>query len=138
MLVKKKGFTLVELLVVIAIIGILVAMVIIAIDPLRVIRESRDSKDRSELSGVKSALQLYLNEHNNYPLDPPGLTGVLNPTYIRTMPSATITYSETGTDYLASIPVNHVIQADRESELRCTGADTQTIGASGTFYICAD
>jgi prepilin-type N-terminal cleavage/methylation domain-containing protein len=133
MLMKKKGFTLVELLIVIAIISVLVVMVLIAIDPLRVIRESRDSKDRSELNGVKAALQLYFNEHNAYP----ATLGPLAPDYIRTVPNG-INYVPAGTDYTASIAVSHVITADNESGARCGGDSGQGIGDAGTFYICAD
>jgi prepilin-type N-terminal cleavage/methylation domain-containing protein len=134
---KSNGFTLVELLIVIAIISILVAIVVIAVDPVRIIQESRDSKNRSELNGVKSALQLYFNEHNAYPADLSALVS----DYIRVLPTPTggISYDGSAvTDYTASISVSHVIPADEESELRCTGADTQDVGDPGTFYICAD
>ena len=136
---KQKGFTLVELLIVVAIISILVAMVLIAINPVRLIEESRDSKDRSELNGVKAALQLYLNEHNAYP-DAATFNGggLVSGDYINAMPSATITYTPAGTDYTALISVRHVISADNESGSRCGGASGQIIGQAGTFYICAD
>ncbi len=49
---KTRGFTLVELLIVIAIIAILVLLVIIALDPLERIR---DGNDRSAQNGVRQA-----------------------------------------------------------------------------------
>jgi len=49
---KTRGFTLVELLIVIAIIAILVLLVIIALDPLERIR---DANDRNAQNGVRQA-----------------------------------------------------------------------------------
>ncbi len=136
MVIKKKGFTLVELLIVIAILAILVAIVLIAINPVRMINESRDSKNRSELNEVKAAMQLFLNEHNNYPATLP----LLATDYIRAVPTPAggISYTPAATDYTASISVSHVITADNESGTRCGGDSSQAIGQSGTFYICAD
>ena len=130
---KIKGFTLVELLIVIAIISILVTMVLIAINPIRIINESKDSKARSELVQVKTSLQLYFNELNDYPAG----TAALAPTYIRAVPAG-ITYSRiSSTDYLASVAINVVISEDNESATRC-GQGSMTIGGAGTHYICPD
>src|SRR3989304_8435510 len=102
---KIKGFTLVELLIVIAIISILVTMVLIAINPIRVINDSRDTKKRSELNQVKTSLQLYFNENNRYP-DPSEMgTGGSVPfvdTYMRQLPAEWATnysYGSSGADY---------------------------------------
>ena len=130
---KLKGFTLVELLIVIAIISILVTMVLIALNPIRIINESKDSKARSELVQVKTSLQLYFNELNDYPAS----TAALAPTYIRVVPTG-VTYSRiSSTDYLASVAINVVISEDNESATRC-GQATMAIGGAGTHYICPD
>ncbi len=56
---QKKGFTLLELLIVIAIIAVLAATVLIVINPAEILRKARDSQRVSDLSSLKSAIGLY-------------------------------------------------------------------------------
>lgn len=56
----KKGFTLLELLIVIAILVILSAVVIFVLNPAETLRKSRDSQRIADLATLKSALGLYL------------------------------------------------------------------------------
>jgi len=56
--INKKGFTLVELLIVIAIIVILAAVVFIALDPLTRFQEARDSTRWSDTTAVLDALKV--------------------------------------------------------------------------------
>jgi len=61
----KKGFTLVELLVVVAIIGILAAIGIVAITGARV--RARDAKRVADIKSLQSALELYYTDKASYP-----------------------------------------------------------------------
>lgn len=56
----QKGFTLVELLVVVAIIAILALVVMLALNPVEMQRRSRDSRRLSDLGTVRRALDLAL------------------------------------------------------------------------------
>lgn len=56
---KKQGFTLLELLIVIAIIAVLSVILVLVLDPAEALRKSRDSQRMSDLSTVKTALGLY-------------------------------------------------------------------------------
>lgn len=60
---KKRqdiGFTLLELLIVVAIIAILAAIVIIVLDPAETLKKSRDAQRMSDLATIKTALGIYL------------------------------------------------------------------------------
>lgn len=63
--IKKGGFNLIELLVVMAIIAVLVALVIAAINIAR--RASRDTTRRSNAQSIKSALEDYYARMKSYP-----------------------------------------------------------------------
>ncbi|MFQ3611686.1 MAG: type II secretion system protein [Fimbriimonadales bacterium] len=84
---RKRGFSLIELLVIVAIIAILVALLFPVLNTAR--RQSYASVCLSNLRQLNSAVLLYLNDHSE--MFPPGLTvaeqvrtlwGVLNP-YMR-------------------------------------------------------
>lgn len=64
----RKGFTLIELLVVIAIIGLLSTLAVVALNSAR--QKARDSKRVSDVKQVQTALELYFNDQNAYPLSP--------------------------------------------------------------------
>ena len=56
---RNQGFTLLELLIVIAIIAILSVILILVLDPSETLKKSRDSQRMSDLSTIKTALGLY-------------------------------------------------------------------------------
>ncbi len=58
----KGGFTLVELLVVIAIIAILAAVVVLIINPLELTRRGRDAARLSDLSNLQNAINVAVQE----------------------------------------------------------------------------
>lgn len=62
---NKKGFTLIELIVVIAIIGLLSTLAVVALGSAR--QKARDSKRLSDLKQLQTALELYYTDVNAYP-----------------------------------------------------------------------
>ena len=64
----RKGFTLIELLVVIAIIGLLSTLAVVALNSAR--QKARDSKRVSDVKQIQTALELYFNDNDAYPLNP--------------------------------------------------------------------
>lgn len=61
----KKGFTLIEILIVVAIIGILSSVVVVGLGPAQ--RKGRDSRRLSDLRSVQTALELYYGKEGHYP-----------------------------------------------------------------------
>jgi general secretion pathway protein G len=64
---SRKGFTLIEMLIVVAIIAILAGSVLVGLGPVQ--RQGRDSRRIADLRQVQNALELYYNKCGYYPGD---------------------------------------------------------------------
>ncbi len=62
---QKKGFTLIEILIVVAIIAILASVVLVGLGPTQ--EAGRDARRISDLSEVQNGLELYYNKCGIYP-----------------------------------------------------------------------
>ena len=60
---KKKGFTLIEVLVVIGIIAILAAVVLVAVNPARQFKLARDSQRTANVEALLNAIHQNMSEH---------------------------------------------------------------------------
>lgn len=67
MMRKSKGFTLVEMLIVIAVIGVLAVAVLSAINPIEQMRKARDTRRKSNAAELLNALERYYATHEVYP-----------------------------------------------------------------------
>ena len=56
---KQKGFTLIEVLLVVALIGVLVAIVIVAINPSKNLKDTRDAQRRTDVNTILNAVYQY-------------------------------------------------------------------------------
>jgi prepilin-type N-terminal cleavage/methylation domain-containing protein len=66
---RDKGFTLIEMLIVIAVIGVLAIAVLSAINPVEQMRKARDTRRRSNAAELLNALERYYATHEDYPAD---------------------------------------------------------------------
>jgi prepilin-type N-terminal cleavage/methylation domain-containing protein len=101
----SKGFTLLEILLVIAVIGILAAIVLVSINPNRQINQARQAAINSDKNTIEKALQQVLIDTGSYPTAIDGvqrkicsntvatdcinITTDLEPTYIAAIPEST-------------------------------------------------
>ena len=69
----NKGFTLMELLIVIGVLGILAAGLLAAIDPFEQLKKARDTNNRSAAIELLSASQRYYSTHGYLPWFKPGI-----------------------------------------------------------------
>lgn len=69
----KKGFTLVELLIVIGLLSVIALIVIAAINPLEQANRARDTRFKADGSQLLSSIERYFASHSNFPwVDPVG------------------------------------------------------------------
>lgn len=67
---KNKGFTIIELIVVIAIIGVLAG--IVAVNVSQYLKNARDARRKADISQIRAALEMYYADNVRYP-NPSGL-----------------------------------------------------------------
>ncbi|HJQ08398.1 MAG TPA: type II secretion system protein [Candidatus Saccharimonadales bacterium] len=124
---NQKGFTLVELLVVIGILAVLLAIVLIAVNPARHFAEANNSKRRSDVSAILNAVHQYMVANNGTP--PAGIT-TTDKTITGTVGATNIdlcTALGTYQNYIADLPLDPQTGTDgTPSTPACDGNDYDT------------
>lgn len=65
----SKGFTLIELVIVVAILGVLAGLLVFVVNPGAQFAKARDVQRKHDLDQVRNALDTYYNDNNSYPLN---------------------------------------------------------------------
>jgi len=114
----KKGFTLIELIIVIAIIAILASAIFVALDPARRLHEARNARRSSDVVNILDALVKYKVDNEGTNLTT--VAGIADDKYRVIGTGATCAAATTGTALLA-----------------CANATTQCLDISGlpTNYL---
>lgn len=130
----SKGFTLIELMMVIAIVGILSSTVIAALRDANVV--SRDSKRVSEAKQLQNAVELYRNANDQYPCT--------ESTASSTCGAAAVTYFNDGTVSSAAAFRRDNLRTDLSPFIRAvddvqlsgvaSGATSTTYGHFGSIH----
>ncbi len=126
----KKGFTLIEILVVIGIIGILAAVVIIAINPARQFAQARNSQRESNVNTILNAIGQNIVDHK----------GTFDCTGIGTAPDATprkIGESVVDLGCLAPTYIASSIPMDPDGGTDADTLYTVSKDSTGRFTVCA-
>lgn len=88
---NQRGFTLIELMIVVLIIGILSGVMLGVINISGIQSKSRDAKRIGDIKKIQTALELYFSDYRGYPRkaawsNVASLSSELSPTYINTLP----------------------------------------------------
>ena len=124
---NNKGFSLIELLVVISIIALLATISIVSVNSLRT--KSRDTRRLADIKQLQAALQMYYMDHHAYPVGEIATNTILSDNGFST--------SASGNIYLSSVPTNPA----PANEGLCTGNpaynyDQINDGASYSLSFC--
>ncbi len=125
---SKKGFTLLELLIVITILAILAVIIIFVLNPAETLKKSRDVQRMSDLATVKNALSLYLADVSSTDLD----AGVASFCLTGTNTAAVIGYSKAATDAACIANVAEGVDAGTGTTFGGTG-----IGGDSCRYVAS-
>ncbi|MEK7571376.1 MAG: type II secretion system protein GspG [Patescibacteria group bacterium] len=94
----KKGFTLIEILVIIAVLGVLASAVLFVLNPMDQIRKSNDAKRKASLGQVQSALELYYQDTGRYPASSSNFQLYIN--------NVTISWGNSWMPYMSKLPTD--------------------------------
>jgi general secretion pathway protein G len=116
---NKKGFTLIELMVVIALIGILSSVILASLTTVK--ERNRDAKRVSDIREIEKALSLYQISNNSFP--------------VPADPSGEIIL--TGTDEISELLEDggHISEAPTDPQHPATSYTYQTNSQGGTFIL---
>jgi prepilin-type N-terminal cleavage/methylation domain-containing protein len=125
----KKGFTLVELLVVISIIGLLSTIAIVSLGSARA--KSRDTKRIADMKQVSTALEQFYSDQGGYPAVTAVLAAWVSPA---TAPTAPVTTTAGDVVVLGSA-VAKVLGSTNATSAAGTAAGTIGTANTGTIYM---
>lgn len=152
---NKKGFTLVELIIVIAIIAVLAGAIFVAIDPARRLHESRNARRASDVTTILDAIKTYQadNAGDHYST----ISALTNGQYhtigtcavggntgctAQTTQAACVDLSAIGTGYLSAVPkdpqtgsdakTDYYLMKDANGAIVVGACDPEGAGAGGS------
>lgn len=102
MKLSRSGFTVVELVTVIAIIGVLATIIISSYSGVQA--ENRDTRRKTDIANIAKALEVYYSDTGAYPI-PTGTTSTINSSWYSSNDSSWTTFNSLMTD-VAAMPTD--------------------------------
>jgi general secretion pathway protein G len=134
---RTRGFTLIEIMVVVVIIGLLAAVIVPAV--MKRIDDARVAKAKEDIQSLETALTMYYMDNSKYPTNDQGLgaltTQPTDPTIRNWKPGGyieRISKDPWGYDYVFTFPGTH----GKPYDLCSLGADNQPGGDGINADIC--
>jgi len=114
---SRRGFTLIEILVVMGILATLLAIALVAINPARQFAQANNAQRRSDINAILNAIHQYASDNRGTP--PSGIT------------TATLTLASSGTStvdlcsdlvstYLADLPLDPTAGSESPADTLCS------------------
>ena len=96
----EKGFTLIEIIVVLAILGIIAGALLATINPVAQLQKSNDARRKSDLESLQRALELYYQDKGSYPPSSGNFKLLIN--------SVTLNWGGSWSPYMTTLPTDPV------------------------------
>lgn len=146
----QRGFTLIEIILVIALIGIASSVVITLVNPVQQFRKSNDARRKADLRQIQAAFEIYRADQGVYPSQgaDPGFVcnsplTVATTTYIQKIPcdpkntgQFIYHYTSNGTTYTLVACIENVndTQKDQPNAINPATGTTYCDGTTGSSY----
>lgn len=141
----QKGFTLIEILIVIGIIAVLAAIVLVAINPARQFAQANNTQRQSNVAAILNAIGQYSIDHKGeLPSDVDSgaeeitvdLCNDLVPTYLPALPTDPLSDSEgssiTNCASVGTGKIEYQIETDSDNRVTVSAPNTEDTDPSGT------
>lgn len=138
LMLKSRGFTLVELLIVVSIIAILTGMLTVNLADAR--ERARDAQRKADLKQIQNALELYKNDQNpqSYPTTETWKTALSSSGFMKKIPTdpthdqvaswPDISFTRTDTlEYTLIVCLENAADGDRDAVNTCTSGYSYTL-----------
>ena len=139
----RKGFTVIEILVVVAIIGILASVVLFGVDSAK--RKARDARRVADLSQMAQVIEIYNNDNGEYPSDLNADLSQYFPQGVPNdpVPSKTYNYVHDGSQcYVLRAELDRdnrsILDRDLDGEIDCGGIINCNDSEPPYFYCVGD
>ena len=137
---EQKGFTLIEILVVIGILAILLAIVLVAINPRQQFQQANNVQRRSDVSGILNAISAYTVKNKG--ALPPALSAVTTAQPLGKGSGTIDLCSALVPEFIAEIPIDPTVGTRTPSTATCATATAYSTGytvavSSGRVTIAA-
>ena len=104
MINASRGFTLIQILIIMGILGVLATVAVVLIDPIAQIQKANDNKRKSDLLQIQKALLRYYKDFGKFPPSPGNCLQDVNNCKIVRLDGKTVEWGESFAPYINILP----------------------------------